>query len=362
MVVDQWWVGVVVAGVVVGISVLSFIVTKLRAPGFKVKGKHVFITGGSSGLGLALAKKYARQGAKVSIVARGLDKLEESKKEIEGSRKNTDADVFIQSCDVSDFASVQKAVDAANEFHGRATDHVVCSAGFAAPGYFLDQDVSLFKKSMDVNYFGTLHTIKAALPAMVEHSEERGQDGHIVLVSSGLGLISWIGYAQYAASKYALRGLAESLRNELKLYGIRVSIFYPGNIDTPGYVEENRTKPPETKTIEGVSELVHPDKVAQSLINGVSDGQFSITNDPMIFILRVLANGVAPRYNTMMETIMLILLIPIQVGFGFFMDFVVRQTKHARRTSPTTGETPNEVSYSSMACSPIALRKGEDKN
>ncbi|CAI5730533.1 unnamed protein product [Peronospora destructor] len=330
MVVDLWWAGVLVAGVVVGVSVLSFVVTKLRAPGFQVEGKHVFITGGSSGLGLALAKKYAQQGAKVSIVARGVDKLEESKKAIEGSCKNTNANVFIQSCDVTDFASVQKAVDAANEFHGRVMDHVVCSAGFAAPGYFMDQDVSLNKKIMNVNYFGTLHAIKAALPAMVQRSEEVGQDGHIVLVSSGLGLISWIGYAQYAASKYALRGLAESLRNELKLYGIRVSIFYPGNIDSSGFLEENRTKPSETKTIEGVSEPVHPDKVAQSLINGVSDGQFSITNDPMIFVLRVLANGVAPRYNTMMETIMLMLFIPIQVGFGFFMDYIVWQTKHAR--------------------------------
>ncbi|CAH0480855.1 unnamed protein product [Peronospora belbahrii] len=334
MVLDLWWIGVVVAGVVVGISVISFVVTKVRAPGFKVEGKHVFITGGSSGLGLSLAKKYAKQGAKLSIIARGVDKLEEAKKEIEAIRKNTDTDVFIQSCDVADFASVQKAVDAANSFHGRATDHVVCSAGFAAPGYFMEQDVSLFKKIMDVNYFGTLYTIKAALPAMVRRSEEGGEGGHLVLVSSGLGLISWIGYAQYAATKYALRGLAESLRNELQLFGIRVSIFYPGNIDTPGYVEENRTKPPETKIIEGVSIPLHSDKVAQQLINGVSDGLFSITNDPMIFILRVLANGVAPRYNTMMETVLLFLFIPIQVGFGFFMDFIVWRTKHACENKP----------------------------
>ncbi|TDH68995.1 hypothetical protein CCR75_000924 [Bremia lactucae] len=328
------WVSVLSASVLLGICTASLVVTKLLAPGFKVDGKHVFITGGSSGLGLALAKKYAKQGAKVSIIARSLNKLETSKKEIEDVRKNPDAGVFIHSCDVTDFPSVQKAVDAANQFHGRATDHVICSAGFAAPGYFLEQDISLHKKIMDVNYFGTLHAIKAALPAMAQRSEEGGEGGQIVLISSGLGLISWIGYAQYAATKYALRGLAESLRNELKLYGIRVSIFYPGNIDTPGYVEENRTKPSETKTIEGVSELVHPDKVAQSLINGVSDGLFSITNDPMVFILRVLANGVAPRYNTMLETVLLPLVVPIQVGFGFFMDYIVTQNKRAHKTKP----------------------------
>ncbi|KAF1794427.1 NAD(P)-binding domain [Phytophthora cactorum] len=329
MVADLWWVGVLVAGVVVGVSVVSFVVTKLRAPGFKVEGKHVFITGGSSGLGLALAKKYAQQGAKVSIVARGLDKLEESKTEIEGVRKNADAVVRRGGLrQRPEGGGCCQQVPRAR--HGPRG----VLGGLRCPGYFLEQDVSLYKKIMDVNYFGTLHTIKAALPAMVQRSEEGGEGGHIVLVSSGLGLISWIGYAQYAAPKYALRGLAESLRNELKLFGIRVSIFYPGNIDSPGFVEENRTKPPETKTIEGVSEPLHPDKVAQSLINGVSDGQFSITNDPMIFILRVLANGVAPRSNTMMETVMLPLLIPIQVGFGFFMDFIVWQTKRAREKKP----------------------------
>uniref|UniRef100_M4B3A7 3-dehydrosphinganine reductase n=1 Tax=Hyaloperonospora arabidopsidis (strain Emoy2) TaxID=559515 RepID=M4B3A7_HYAAE len=331
MATSLWLIGALLASVV---SVVSFAVTKLRGPGFNVEGKHVFITGGSSGLGLALAKKYARQGAKVSIVARGLENLEQSKTDIQRVCKHADARVFIQSCDVTDFASVQKAVDAANKFHGRATDHVVCSAGYAVPGYIVDQDVSLHKSIMDVNYFGALHAIKAALPAMVQCSEKEGNDGHIVLVGSGLGLISWVGYSQYSASKYALRGLAESLRNELKLYGIRVSIFYPGNIDSPGYVLENRTKPAETKTIEGVSALVQPEDVAQSLINGISDGQFSITNDIMIFFLRILGNGVAPRYNTMLETVMLPLLIPIQVGFGFFMDFTVWQAKRARENKP----------------------------
>ncbi|CAI5714903.1 unnamed protein product [Hyaloperonospora brassicae] len=331
MATNLWLAGALLASVV---SIVSFVVTKLRAPGFHVEGKHVFITGGSSGLGLALAKKYARQGAKVSIVARGLEALEQSKTDIERVCKHADARVFIQSCDVADFASVLKAVDAANKFHGRATDHVVCSAGYAVPGYIVDQDVSLHRKIMDVNYFGALHVIKAALPAMMQCSENEGNAGHIVLISSGLGLISWVGYSQYSASKYALRGLAESLRNELKLYGIRVSIFYPGNIDSPGYVVENLTKPAETKEIEGVSALVPPEDVAQSLIDGMSDGHFSITNDIMIFFLRILGNGVAPRYNTMLETVMLPLLIPIQVGFGVFMDFTVWRTKSARECKP----------------------------
>lgn len=298
----------------------SYVWTKVTAPGFKVDGKHVFITGGSTGLGLALGKKYAAAGAKVSIVARGLANLEAAKAEIEAVSKHKSS-VFIQSCDVTDFASVQKAVDAANAFQGRATDHVLCSAGVSHPGYFLENDVSVFHKMMDLNYFGTLHAIKAALPAMVAKDE----GGQIVLVSSGLALTSWIGYSQYSGSKYAMRGLADSLRNELLAYNIRVSIYYPGNIDSPGYLEEEKTKPEETKTIEGISELTHPDDVAQTLIDGISNGQFSITNEVMIFFLRVIANGVAPRVNSMLEMVLLPIIVPIQIGFGFFMDFTVKQ-------------------------------------
>lgn len=280
----------------------------------------MFITGGSTGLGLALGKKYAIAGAKVSIIARGIANLEAAKVEIEAVSKHK-TPVFIQSCDVTDFASVQKAVDAAVKFQGRATDHVLCSAGVSHPGYFLENDVSVFHKMMDLNYFGTLHAIKAALPTMVAQAE----GGQIVLVSSGLALTSWIGYSQYSGSKYATRGLADSLRNELLAYDIRVSIYYPGNIDSPGYVEEEKTKPEETKTIEGISELTPPDDVAQTLIDGISNGQFSITNEVMIFFLRVIANGVAPRANSMLEMVLLPIIVPIQIGFGFFMDFTVKQ-------------------------------------
>lgn len=90
---------------VAGCSLLSYMVTKARAPGFHVKGKHVFITGGSSGIGLATAKKYAKAGAKVSIIARDAKKLARAKLEIEAVRKHADFPVFMQSCDVVDFES-----------------------------------------------------------------------------------------------------------------------------------------------------------------------------------------------------------------------------------------------------------------
>ncbi|EGZ13273.1 hypothetical protein PHYSODRAFT_346972 [Phytophthora sojae] len=325
---DEWTVLYAVAGC----SVLLFLVTKVRAPGFRVDGKHVFITGGSSGIGLATAKKYARAGANVSIIARDAKKLDAAKQEIEAVRKHADVPVFTQSCDVIDPEAVKKAVKAANAFHKRATDHVVCSAGIVEPGYFMDQDVAGFKRSMDINYFGSLHVVHAALPAMIQqHESERGQEGgQIVLVGSAFSLMACIGTAQYSSSKYALRGLAESLRNELKLYDIRVSIFYPGNVDTPMLKHEMALTPPETKTIEGVSTPLSPDAAAQTLVNGIAKGHFSITTDPLVYLLRILSNGVTPMHNTVLEAVALPLIVVIQVAFLWFMDGVVQYSRWQR--------------------------------
>ncbi|KAG3040782.1 hypothetical protein PC119_g1199 [Phytophthora cactorum] len=292
---DLW----TVLSAVAGCSLLSFVAKKVRAPGFHVDGKHVFITGGSSGIGLATAKKYAQAGAKVSIIARDAKKLEGAKQEIEAVRKHADAAVFTQSCDVVDFEAVKKAVEAANAFHKRATDHVVCSAGIVEPGYFMEQDVAGFRHSMDINYFGCLHVVHAALPAMIrQHEAEGGSDGgQITLVGSAFSLMACIGSAQYSSSKYAVRGLAESLRNELKLYDIRVSAFYPGNVDTPMLEHELALTPPETKTIEGVSAPLSPEAAAQTLVNGIAKGHFSITTDPLVYLrlLRLCAPSLSRR-------------------------------------------------------------------
>jgi short-subunit dehydrogenase len=93
--------------------------------------------------------------------------------------------------------------------------------------------------------------------------------GHIVNVSSMAGFIGVFGYADYSASKFALMGLSETLRMELKQYGIRVSVICPPDTDTPGYELENRTKPPETWAIGGTAKLIEPEVVARALIEGV---------------------------------------------------------------------------------------------
>ena len=93
--------------------------------------------------------------------------------------------------------------------------------------------MDVHERTMQVNYFGSLYCVNAVLPYMT-----KAQKGQIVLVSSGAGLVGLYGYTPYSPSKFALRGLAESMRQELKDQGIRVSIVYPPDTDTPGWREE----------------------------------------------------------------------------------------------------------------------------
>ena len=90
---------------------------------------------------------------------------------------------------------------------------------------------------MEIDYFGTLHAVRAVVPAMVERRR-----GHLVLVSSTVAHVGVYGYSAYAPAKHAVRGLAETLRPELKPHGITVACAYPPDTDTPGYAEENRHK------------------------------------------------------------------------------------------------------------------------
>ncbi|TMW55939.1 hypothetical protein Poli38472_008587 [Pythium oligandrum] len=290
-----------VVGVAAGLSRALWAgvcVDQLTAPGFKVDGKHVFVTGGSSGLGLALAIKCAKQGAKISIVACTADRLEKAKKDIEAVSKHP---VFIQSTDVNDLDSVQRAIDAANKFRGQPTDKVICSAGASEPGLFMEQDLSVFHKMMDANYFGVVHTVRAALPAMIKADNK----------------------AKSSSSRPRARSWASSATRNMRRPSMRINIFYPGAIDTPMFEEENRIKPAVSAAIEGSASLVPPEDCAQTLLNGLSDGYFAITNDPLLVVLRMISNGVAPRFNTALETALLPIGVLIGLGFGFWMDYIV---------------------------------------
>ncbi len=229
-----------------------------------LRDQHVLITGGSSGIGLALARQAAAAGARVSLVARDPVKLAAAREAAGGATFSATADVSVE-------AELLAALAAAEQRHG-PVDVLIASAGVAEPGYFEELPVATFERAMAVNYFGTLYALKAAVPGM----RARGR-GAVVLISSAVGLHGVFGYSAYAPSKFALRGLAESLRAELQGTGVHVMIVYPPDTDTPQLAAENLTKPVETKAITAGGGLWTAEAVAKATLAGLARGKFSIT-------------------------------------------------------------------------------------
>ncbi|CAG8573941.1 11296_t:CDS:10 [Ambispora leptoticha] len=294
------------ASVVVAFSLLTigFIVTNavmvklFGKDKFKPAGKHAYITGGSTGLGKALAVLLAKKGASVTIVARDRIKLDTALEEINAARINENQIFNAISADMTIHAEAVRALDeAATKHDGKVPDFIFCCAGAAIPGTFIDQSITEFETGMKLNYFGTLYTVHEAARRMAQQAVK----GKIVMVSSVMGFIGFFGYSQYAPTKHAIRGLADCLRNELILYDISVHCYFPGTIRSPGLENENKTKPLITKQIEGVDEGSTPEQCAEALYKGLRKGQYFITSDIIANILRAGTRGVAPSNNIVVD-------------------------------------------------------------
>lgn len=226
------------------------------------RGKHVLITGGSSGIGLATAKKLTGLGATVTILARRASVLEEAKATL-GERAHALA------VDVAKEAEVQEKVGAHIAAH--PADMLINNAGIVMPGRFLELEPRHFREMMDVNYFGTVNMCRVVLPQLVA----RG-GGHVLNVSSMAGVIGVYGYTPYAASKFALIGFSEALRGEMWPHNVRVSVCCPPDTDTPQLQFENQYKPAETKAITGSAGLMSADAVADVMLKGMAANTFQI--------------------------------------------------------------------------------------
>lgn len=232
------------------------------------RGKRVIVTGGSAGIGRATAVRLASAGAHVVVAARGQSRLDET---VQAMREaNGSVTVGSVSVDVTDPSAVEAAIaDGVAQLGG--LDILVCNSGYAHTGPVHEVPADDFTSLLNVNYLGHVHTVRSAVPHLIESK------GDICLVSSMLGFMSLWGYGAYSASKYAITGFAEALRQEMTLHDVRVTLFYPPTTKTPGLEKENEDKHPMLWALEsesGWNKVYTADEVASGLLKAIPSRRF----------------------------------------------------------------------------------------
>ncbi|MEW6232018.1 MAG: SDR family NAD(P)-dependent oxidoreductase [Chloroflexota bacterium] len=189
-------------------------------PGY-FDGKVALVTGASSGIGKQVALHLVRAGARVAILARNRNALEDL------AHQMGEGQTVVCPADVTDPEAIRSAVSVALSRFGKI-DILVNAAGILRAGGFLQLSEPEFRQVMEVDFFGTVNCLRMVLPHMV-----RARAGHVVNVSSLAGKIVFPGSSAYSAAKFAIIGMSNALRQELKPYGIGLTVVCPGYVDTP---------------------------------------------------------------------------------------------------------------------------------
>ncbi|KAI9738698.1 MAG: 3-dehydrosphinganine reductase [Cirrosporium novae-zelandiae] len=263
---------------------------------FVVAGKTVVITGGSQGMGRGVAKLLASKGANVVIVARNVKKLQEALEYIKASAALPESQRFHYiSADLTDPTAAEKILKEVTDWNSdQAPDILWCCAGASRPDFFIQTPVETLRRQMDTNYWSAVYLCHAFLrswlslhPSGTTTSEH---PRHIVLTSSVLSFVSLAGYSPYTPAKAALRGLSDALCQELELYNgarrgkhpapvtdVKIHTVFPGGILSPGFEQENLSKPDITKKLEGDDKPQTPDEVATASLKGLEKGDYMVT-------------------------------------------------------------------------------------
>ena len=245
------------------------------------QGKTALITGGSSGIGLAMARRLLDYGSSVTLLARDQQKLDDAKASLLSI--NSGYIVNTISADVTEVESLRAILADFQEQHG-TPDILINSAGVARPGYVEELPLEVYRWTMDIDYHGTVNMVKLLLPGMLE----RGS-GHIINISSMAGVVGIFGYTAYSGAKFAVKGFSDVLRSELKPRGIKVSVVFPPDTKTPQLEWEDQFKPEETRIISGTSKPISPDEVASWTLKQAAKGKYAIVPGGEAKLLYLLA-------------------------------------------------------------------------
>lgn len=240
------------------------------------------ISGGSSGIGLALARELAARGYRLHLLARDPEKLETARQSLTG------AVVGLHALDVADEAAAEAAVVAVMQQVGRI-DWLITSAGIADPALFLNEDAGSAHRHMAVNYFGTLNLVRPVARIMKQQGA-----GRITLLSSAIAFGGIVGYAAYAPSKFAVRGLGEVLEGELSPFGIHVSVACPPDTDTPQLAHEAALRPEATRRLAAGGGLLSAEDVARDIVVGALKGRFLLAPGLLMRAFALFHSLIAP--------------------------------------------------------------------
>jgi NADP-dependent 3-hydroxy acid dehydrogenase YdfG len=214
------------------------------------------VTGASSGIGEATARRAAAAGYRLVLAARRAEKLEALAEELGGSRR-----AFAVRCDVTRWADQERMAEAATRRFGRI-DVAFANAGFGAKRGFLESDPDHWREMVLTNVYGAALTIRATLPALKESR------GHLLLTSSVAGRRPLAG-SLYSCTKFAVTAMGEAARQELDGTGVRVTVIEPGMVDTPFFDGE-------------VTGALEADDVARAVLYAVAQPEHVDVNEILV--------------------------------------------------------------------------------
>lgn len=248
-----------------------------------VKGKTAFVTGGAAGIGFAIAQSLAARGAKIMLADINSDKLAEAEKALRADS----AEVASVICDVSDAAAVAAAAQATIDTFGKV--HIVVNnAGVGIGGRPGETALADWRWIVDINLMGVVHGVEVFTPLMKEH----GEGGYFVNTASMAGHVTDRGMPPYYATKYAVVGYSEALRNDLERYNIGVSVLCPAWVQTS--IHKSRLASPTGPSTEAELEGDHgfasmkavvesglpPNLVGEWTVDCMEEGRFYIFTHP----------------------------------------------------------------------------------
>jgi len=245
------------------------------------RGMNALITGASSGIGRLLALRMAAAGARIGLVARRVQELDALAAEIAAAG----GEALVFPCDVGDRAAVFATAADARQRLG-SVDLLVNNAGYGHHRQFLEWDLDDMERMMRVNFLGTLYFTKALAPAMAA-----ARRGWLIFIASVAGKIGVPDESAYAASKFAMVGLAEALSVELQDAGVHVLTVCPGAIRTPFFDAEALARMPPVAR----RSMVEPAALVDAIMQALASGRHELTY-PRAIAAAYVTKAIAPGF------------------------------------------------------------------